>query len=98
MIISDVYWDPTCLDCEGQVDKEEWFDTQSSFPDGPDSKLFNEYGKHRNISEYHELHFFDTETFKEDALDRFINSVLSYNNVSTKRKETDYSLLQPLFN
>ena len=37
-------WDPTCLDCEGQLDNEEWFDAQSFFPDGPHSKLFNEYG------------------------------------------------------
>ena len=47
----------------------EWFDAHSSFPDGPDSKLFNENGDHRNISDYHELHFFDTENFKEDTLD-----------------------------
>ena len=74
---SDVNWDPTCLDCEGQIDNEEWFDAQSSFPDGPDSKLFNEYGEYRNISDYHELHFFDAETFKEDTLDNDIGSFLS---------------------
>ena len=25
--------DPPCIDCEGQLDNEEWLDNQSSFPD-----------------------------------------------------------------
>ena len=64
MLTSDTHWHSTCLDCEVQIENEEWFDTQSSFPDGTDSKLYNEYEEHWNISDYHELHFFDTETFK----------------------------------
>ena len=43
MLTSDVEWDPTCIDCEGQLENEEYFDAQSSFPDGTDSKLFNEH-------------------------------------------------------
>ena len=74
------------------------FDAQSSFPDGPDSKLFNEYGEYINITENHELCFFDAETYEEDTLDDVIDSFISCNNVSTKRKEPEYSLLQPLFN
>ena len=64
MLTSDMEWDPNCFDSKGKLDNEEWFDAQPSFPDRPDSKLFNEYGEHRNASKYHELHFFDTETFK----------------------------------
>ena len=48
ILTSDKYWDPTYLDCEGQLNNEEWFDAQSYFPNGPNSKLFNEYGEHRN--------------------------------------------------
>ena len=33
---SDKYWDPTSLDCEGQLGNEKWFDAQSSFPYRPD--------------------------------------------------------------
>ena len=64
ILTSDSEQDPTCLEYEGQLDNEEWFDTQSSLPDVPDSKLFNDYGEYRNISDYNELCFFDTETFK----------------------------------
>ena len=52
MITLDVNLDHTCLDYEGKLDNEEWFDTQSSFPDGPDSKLFNDNREHRNVSDY----------------------------------------------
>ena len=52
--------------------------------------------KHVNTSDYNELHFFDTETHRDDTLDDVIGSLLSYKNVSTKRKEPEYSLLQPL--
>ena len=97
-ITSDIDWDPTCLDCEGQLENKEYFDAQSSLPDGPDAKLCNDYGKHRNISDYHELHFFHVETFKEDTLDHVIVSFLSCNNVTTRRKGPECSLLQPLFN
>ena len=96
MVTSDIDWDPTCLDCEGQVDNEEWFDDQFSLPDGTDSKLFNECGDHRIASKCHELHFFDTEKFKEGTRDDVIGSFLSFNKASTKRKEPEYSLLQPL--
>ena len=98
ILTSDAYWYPTCLDREGQLENEECFDTQSSFPDGLDSKLFNEYGECRNVSEYHELHFFDSETFKEGTLDDDIGSFLSCNNFNTKRKEPEHNLLKPLFN
>ena len=74
------------------------FEVQSSFPDGSDSTLFNEYGDHRNMTNYHDLYFFDEETFKEDTLDDVIVFLLSYNNVSTKINRIDYSLLQLLFN
>ena len=49
-----------------------------------------------NTSKYHELNFFDTETFKEGTLDVVIGSFLSCNNASTKRKEHENSLLQPM--
>ena len=98
MSTSDIDQDPNCHYCGGKLDNEEWFDAQYSFPDGPDSKLFNEYGEHRNMSNYCELHFFDTETFKEDTLDDVISSFLSRNNVNTKRKEPVKGSLQPLFN
>ena len=64
ILTSDIDWGPTCLDCNGQLDNEEWFYAQSSFPDGPASKLFNEYGEYRNISDCHELHFFDKKSKK----------------------------------
>ena len=35
-------WDHTFLDCEGKVDNEEWFDVQSSFPDGHADESFDE--------------------------------------------------------
>ena len=50
------------------------------------------------MSDYHELHFFDTETFKEENLDDEMGSFLSCNNFSTKRKEPECVFLQPLFN
>ena len=77
MFTSDIYQHITCLDCEGQLDNEEWFEVQSFFPNGNDSKLSNDYGKHRNMFDYHELHFFDTEKSKEDTLDDVIGSFLS---------------------
>ena len=77
MIASDKYWDATCIDCEGKLCNEEWFDAQSSLTDGPDSKLFNEYGDHRNTSYNHESHFFDIETCKEDTLDDVIDFFLT---------------------
>ena len=83
IITSEIDWGPTCLDYEGQLGNEEWFDAQSSFPDGPDSKLLNEHGEHRNISDYHDLHVFDAKKIKEDSLGEVINSVLSFNNVRT---------------
>ena len=69
MLTSDIYWDPICIDYEGQLDNEEWFDAPSSFTNGPDSKLFNEHREHQNTSEYYELQYFDSETFEEDILD-----------------------------
>ena len=51
MPTSDKYWDSICIDCEGHLDNEEWFDAQPSFPGGPDSKLSNEHREYRNISE-----------------------------------------------
>ena len=50
------------------------------------------------MSDYHELHFFDAETFKEDNLDDAICSFLSCNNVSTKGEEPEFSLLRSIFN
>ena len=93
ILTSDIDWCPTCVDCEWQLDNEEQFEAQSSFPNGPDSKLFNDYGKHRNIFDYHELHFFDTETFKEDILDDVIGSFLSCKKISTKRKDPEYNFI-----
>ena len=59
ILTSDKDWHPTYLNYEGQLDNEEVFDAQSSFPDGPDSKFLNGYGEHRDTSEIHALHFFD---------------------------------------
>ena len=50
------------------------------------------------MHDYNELHLFDAETFKEETLDDVICSLLSCNKISTKRKEPEYSLLQPIFN
>ena len=47
---SDKDWDPTLLDCEGDLDNQIWFDAQSSFPDGPDNKNFYEVGNYRHRS------------------------------------------------
>ena len=44
ILASDKDWDPTILDCEGQIDNELWFDAQSSFLDGLDDKTSNEVG------------------------------------------------------
>ena len=52
------------LDCEGQVDNELWFDTQSSSTDGPDDKTFNEVGDDRFRSNNHQRFFFDAESYK----------------------------------
>ena len=48
--------------------------------------------------ESYESHFFDAETYKEDALDDVIDSFLSYNNVSAKSKEPEHILIQNIFN
>ena len=50
------------------------------------------------MSDYHELHFFDAEKFKEDTLDDLIGSLLSCNNIISKRKEPEHILFQTLFN
>ena len=50
------------------------------------------------MSRHHELHLFYAETFREDTLDDLIGSFLSCNNASTKIKESECSLLQPIFN
>ena len=98
VLTSDKYWDPTSLDCEGHEDNEEWVDTRSSFPDRPDSKLSNEHSQYSNITHVHEFHFSDAETYKEDTLDEVIDSFVSWNNITIKSNEPEYSLLQPLFN
>ena len=77
ILTSDKCWNHSSLGCEGQLDNEEWFDSQHSFPGGLDSKLFNENGENRNTSENHESHFFDTENCKEDTLDGVIDYFLS---------------------
>ena len=40
ILTSDKDYDPTVLDCEGQVDNETHFDAQSSFPDAHNDKSF----------------------------------------------------------
>ena len=42
IIMSDKDWNPTVLDCEGEVDNETCFDVQSSFLDSPNDKSFDE--------------------------------------------------------
>ena len=98
MLTSDLDWDPTCDDFKGHLDNEERFGAQSSFPNGTNSKLFNDHGENSNVHDYHELQFVDAQTFKEDTLDCGIVSFLSCNNASTTRKEPKYGSLQPLFN
>ena len=98
VLTSDKYWDPTVLDCEGQVDNEIWYDAQSSFPDGPHNKLFDEVGDYRLRSNNHQLFFFNAETFDEHNHDDVIHIIMCCNNVTTKSKEPDYDLLKPVFN
>ena len=35
VLTSDVDWDPSVFDNPGGTDEEEWYDAQSSFPEGP---------------------------------------------------------------
>ena len=51
----DKDWDPTVLDCEGQVDNDAWVDAQSSFSDSPTDKTFNELGDYRLRSNDHKF-------------------------------------------
>ena len=46
VLISDVDWDPTVLDCSSE-DCKEWFDVQTEYVKGPTSKLFDEFGNYR---------------------------------------------------
>ena len=98
ILMSDKDWDPTVLDCEGQVDNEMWFDAQSSFLDGPNDKSFDEVGDYRFRSNNHQLFFFDAETFKDHDLDEVIRNFISINNVTTKYNEPECELLKPVFN
>ena len=72
IITSDKHWDPTVLELEGQVDNETWFDAQSSLPDSPNDKSFDEVGNCRFRSDNHQLLFFDAESFKDHNLDDVI--------------------------
>ena len=98
ILTSNKDWDQTVLDCEDQVDNELQFDPQSSFPHSPDDKTFNEVDDYRFRSNNNQLLFFDAESFKYYNLDIFIQSFTICNNLTTKTNETEYDLLQPLFN
>ena len=95
---SDTDWDPTVLDCEGQIDNETWFDYQSSFPDDPHNKLFDEVEDYRLRSNNHQLFFFYAETFDDHNLDDIIHNLMYCNNVTTKSNEPEYELLKPVSN
>ena len=46
VLMSDMDWNPTTLDGSAK-ECEEWFDAQTEHADGPNSKLFNEFGNCR---------------------------------------------------
>ena len=97
ILTSDVDWDPTSLDCEGEISNEVWFDAQSSFPDGPHDKIFDEVGNYRHLSSQ-ELYYFDAETYLEPNLEDVIETFVVCNNITTKTNEPQYELMRPLFN
>ena len=97
ILTSDVNWDPASLDCEGQVSNETWFDAQSSFPDGPADKDFDEFGNYRHTSNQ-ELFYFDAETCIEPDIDDAMQTFVECNNITTKTNEPKYELMRPLFN
>ncbi len=80
------------------VDNEICFDAQSSFPDGPHNKLFDEVGAYSFRSNNDQLFFFDAETFDDHNLDDVIHSLIFCNNVTTKSNDPEYELLKPVFN
>ena len=98
ILTSDKDWDPTGLDYASQVDNETWFDAQSSFPDCPNDKCFDEVGNYRFRSDNHQLFFFDAETFDDHNLDDIIHNVMCCNNVKMKYNEPEHELLKPVFN
>ena len=65
VLASEKYWDLTSLDCKGQTGNEEWFDAQYSFPYRPESKIFNDHGECRSMSQSPGFYFFEVETYQE---------------------------------
>ena len=96
-LTSDADWEPTSLDCEGEVSNEIWFDAQTSFPEGPQDKNFDEVGNCRHLSSQ-ELYYFDAETYNEPNLDEVIGTFAECNNIAMKTNEPQYELMRPLFN
>ena len=97
VLASDVNWDSTSLDCEGQVSNETWFDAQSLFPDGPADKDFDEFGNHRHVSNQ-ELFCFDAKTCIEPDKDEIMQTFVEHNIIATKTNEPKHELMRPLFN
>ena len=64
VLTSDEDWDPNCIDCEGQLDNEEWFDAQENTEVTLNSPLFDEFGNCRNKTNVgeHEMCFFDADS------------------------------------
>ena len=77
-----------------KVSKLRVFDAHSSFPDGPDSKYSMYMGSVETCLTTMSCTSLTRIKFKEYTLDDMIGSFLSYNNVSTKIKETEHSLLR----
>ena len=67
---SDKYWDPTPLDCEGNLENETCFDAQSFFLVGPNNKNVDEVGN--------QTYFFDVKSYEELNLDEVIETFISF--------------------
>ena len=97
ILTSDADWDPASLDCEGEIANDIWFDAQSSFPEGPQDKNFDEAGTYRHLNSQ-EMHYLDAETYAEPNLDDVMQTFVECDNITTKTNEPQYELMCPLFN
>ena len=82
----DMDWDPIVLDCEGEVDNEEWFSAKSSFQDGPTDESFDGVKNYRFRNNNHQIFFFDAEIYD---LDEVAQTFIDFNNVTTKSNELE---------
>ena len=74
VIITDAYWDPTCLDSPYDIENEIWYNAQSCIPQCPSDATFNEHGEFKKINEQ-DMHYFDAFKYNShDEIGSLINT------------------------